>query len=111
MTTQQVLGVNPDLNPGKLIEGSTILLPAGKLSARDLEILAGIGTGYRLYPVRAGETISDIMSKRKIVLSEMQALNPGVNLNKVSGACGGGPAAGVQRSFRSGMRGGVTFLS
>lgn len=40
------------------MEGQTLLLPAGKLSARDKEILAGIGPWtYRTYPVRAGENI------------------------------------------------------
>jgi hypothetical protein len=63
------------------------LLPAGRLSSRDREILGGIGAGYRLYPVRAGETLSDIMSKRRITLEEMQSINPGVNLDKVEGAC------------------------
>lgn len=84
MTVQQVLDVNPDLNAVRLQEGNTILLPTGKLSKRDLEILSGIGTGYRLYPVRAGESLSEIMSKRKIQLSELQALNPGVNLNRLA---------------------------
>lgn len=41
------------------MEGQTLLLPAGKLSARDKEILAGIGPWtYRTYPVRAGENIT-----------------------------------------------------
>lgn len=83
LTVGQVLGVNPDLNTAKLAEGATILLPAGKLSSRDKEILAGIGTGYRVYPVRAGETLNDIISKRKITIKEIQSLNPGININKV----------------------------
>ena len=42
-----------------LVEGQTLLLPAGALSTRDKEILAGIGPWtYRTYPVRAGENIS-----------------------------------------------------
>jgi hypothetical protein len=49
------------------------------------EILSGIGAGYRLYPVRAGETIDDIISKRRITLDEMSALNPGVKLEKLAG--------------------------
>ena len=40
------------------MEGQTLILPAHKLSARDKEILAGIGPwSYRTYPVRAGETL------------------------------------------------------
>ena len=40
------------------MEGQTLVLPAHKLSARDKEILAGIGPwSYRTYPVRAGETL------------------------------------------------------
>lgn len=40
---------------------------------------------YRLYPVRNGESIEDIISKRKISMNEMQSLNPGVDLNKLGG--------------------------
>ena len=69
--------------------GQKIVLPAGKLSARDREILAGIepgsrqGRGFRPYPVRKGETAADIASKRKISMAELQKLNPDVNLEKV----------------------------
>lgn len=85
VTAEQLSSINPDLKPGKALDGVTILIPAGKLSSRDKEILGGIGTTYRLYPIRAGETLADIMSKRKITLSEMQALNPGVDLNGIKG--------------------------
>lgn len=69
--------------------GQKIVLPAGKLSARDREILAGIepgskqGRGFRPYPVRKGETAVDIAAKRKITMAELDKLNPGVNLEKV----------------------------
>ena len=69
--------------------GQKIVLPAGKLSARDREILAGIepgsrqGRGFRPYPVRQGETAMDIAAKRKIPMAELVKLNPGVNLEKV----------------------------
>lgn len=76
--------LNHDADLDKLQEGQTILIPAGKLSARDKEILDGLSSGsYRLYPVRKGEKLTDIMSKRGIVRSEMQELNPGVNLDRL----------------------------
>ncbi|KAK9845429.1 hypothetical protein WJX81_006262 [Elliptochloris bilobata] len=80
----QLTKLNHDRNPENLKEGQTILLPAGKLSFRDKEILAGIGSGnYRTYPVRENETIADIISKRNITRAEVDALNQGVNLNKL----------------------------
>lgn len=46
-------------SPDALTEGQTLLLPSGRLSARDKEILEGIGPWtYRTYPVRAGETLN-----------------------------------------------------
>ena len=82
----QLTKLNHDRNPEDLKEGQTILLPAGKLSFRDKEILAGIGSGnYRTYPVRKSETIEDIISKRNITRAEVDVLNQGVNLNKLSG--------------------------
>ncbi|GAX73426.1 hypothetical protein CEUSTIGMA_g878.t1 [Chlamydomonas eustigma] len=92
MTLEEVLAINPDINakmPAADLEGKTIMLPANKLSVRDKEILEGIqkgkGKGYRIYPVRAGENLDDIMTKRGIERSEMEALNPGVNLEKLAG--------------------------
>lgn len=83
----QLTKLNHDRNPEDLKEGQTILLPAGKLSFRDKEILAGIGSGnYRTYPVRKSETIEDIISKRNITRAEVDVLNQGVNLNKLTGA-------------------------
>ena len=83
----QLTKLNHDRNPEDVKEGQTILLPAGKLSFRDKEILAGIGSGnYRTYPVRKSETIEDIISKRNITRAEVDALNQGANLNKLSGA-------------------------
>jgi hypothetical protein len=35
--------------------------------------------------VRAGETIDDIISKRRITLDELASLNPGVKFEKLSG--------------------------
>ena len=73
------------MNPDSLVEGQTILLPGGKLSSRDREILAGIGPAtYRTYPVREGEVLQDIMEKRNITKAEMEALNPGVDLDRLS---------------------------
>lgn len=45
----------------------------------------GIGPRtYRTYPVRAGESIHDIISKRSITRAEVDALNPEVNLDRLS---------------------------
>lgn len=82
---EELVALNHDMNPDSLVEGQTILLPGGKLSSRDREILAGIGPAtYRTYPVREGEVLQDIMEKRNITRTEMEALNPGVNLDKLS---------------------------
>ena len=63
--------LNYGLDPDNLVEGQTLLLPGGALSDRDKEILAGVSGGsYRTYPVRKGETIDDILSKRKISMAE-----------------------------------------
>ena len=78
--------LNSDIDLNKLPEGTTILIPANKLSARDMEILEGIGPrSYRLYPVRKGEKLADIMTKRGILRSEMEQLNPGTNLDRLKG--------------------------
>ena len=86
---EELVALNHDINPDSLVEGQTILLPGGKLSARDREILAGIGPAtYRTYPVREGETIQDVIEKRDITRAEMEALNPGVDLDKLASKCG-----------------------
>jgi hypothetical protein len=81
LSIPQIKSINPDLKD--IAEGQTILLPAGKLSARDKEILGGIGTTYRLYPVRRGESYDDIAGKRGITRAEMAALNAGANLDRL----------------------------
>lgn len=58
ITTDQLISINPGVAKDKVAEGSTILIPANKLSPRDKEIVDGMGTTYRLYPVRSGETLS-----------------------------------------------------
>lgn len=86
MSVDELVGMNPDVAGQKVTEGQTILLPASKLSARDKEILGGIEQGnYRMYPVRKGETLDDIMSRRGITMEEMQSLNPGVDLQHLHG--------------------------
>lgn len=84
MSVDDLLAINPDINIKQDLLGKTILLPANKLSKRDKEILGGIGQGYRVYPVRAGETLADVITKRSITRSEMEALNPGVNLDALT---------------------------
>ena len=82
---EELVALNHDMNPDILVEGQTILLPGGKLSSRDREILAGIGPAtYRTYPVREGEVLQDIMEKRNITRAEMEALNPGISLDRLS---------------------------
>jgi LysM repeat protein len=83
LTVQQVLSMNPEVKPDAVQAGQTILLPAGTLSRRDREILEGIGQVYRIYPVRKGEALKDIISKRNITRDEMTQLNPGVNIDKL----------------------------
>lgn len=76
--------LNTGLKADELKAGQTILLPANKLSSRDKEILSGIGNKtYRVYPVRDGENLTDIISKRGITRAEMEALNPEVKLDKL----------------------------
>lgn len=83
LTVDQVININPEVKPDAVAAGQTILLPAGTLSSRDREILEGIGAVYRIYPVRKGESLADITSKRNISRAEMAALNSGVNLDKI----------------------------
>ncbi|EIE22642.1 hypothetical protein COCSUDRAFT_16385 [Coccomyxa subellipsoidea C-169] len=87
VTVKEIIALNLGIDPNKVEEKQTILIPGGKLSSRDKEILAGIGRGtYRTYPVRAGESIKDIISKRNITRAEVDALNPEVNLDKLASA-------------------------
>lgn len=82
-TVKQIVSCNPGINPDNIKEGQTILLPGEHLSIRDKEILSGIGPTYRIYPVRKGEVIDDIITKRKITVEEMESLNPGIRLDKL----------------------------
>ena len=50
---EELVKLNHDVKPDMLEEGQTIILPAGKLSVRDREILAGIGPGVSALPDRA----------------------------------------------------------
>lgn len=40
----------------------------------------------RVYPVRKGEGLADIIGKRSITREEIKALNPGVNVDRLKGA-------------------------
>ncbi|GBF94956.1 hypothetical protein Rsub_07457 [Raphidocelis subcapitata] len=82
-TVQQITSINHDANPDKVKEGQTILLPASGLSSRDKEILEGIGSVYRIYPVRKGEALADIIAKRSITRAEIEALNANIKLDKL----------------------------
>mmetsp|Transcript_9088 Transcript_9088/g.27276 ORF Transcript_9088/g.27276 Transcript_9088/m.27276 type:complete len:127 (+) Transcript_9088:64-444(+) len=55
---ETLLKMNHDVSPDALVEGQRLQLPVGELSARDQEILQGIGPWtYRTYPVRDGEKL------------------------------------------------------
>ena len=41
MSTKEIIALNHGLDPKNIQEKQTILIPAGKLSSRDKEILAG----------------------------------------------------------------------
>jgi LysM repeat protein len=85
MRIDEVMALNHGLKPDLIMEGQTIVLPAGSLSARDKKILGGIGPkSYRTYPVRKGEKISAILKARKISMAEAEKLNPGVNLKHIT---------------------------
>ncbi|KAK9903974.1 hypothetical protein WJX75_001634 [Coccomyxa subellipsoidea] len=87
VTVKEIIALNHGMDPKKVEEKQTILIPGGRLSSRDKEILAGIGPRtYRTYPVRAGENIKDIISKRDITRVEVDQLNPEVNLDKLTAA-------------------------
>lgn len=79
---ETLLKMNHDVSPDALVEGQRLQIPVGKLSPRDQEILAGIGPWtYRTYPVREGEKLEAIISKRNIKRQEVQDLNEGVDLD------------------------------
>ena len=84
MKPQEVRKYNKSIakESDELKPGMTILLPAEKLSKRDQEIIDGIKSinKPRVYPTRAGETIDDILTPRKIAKGDVERLNPGVKL-------------------------------
>lgn len=81
---EELQKLNHQLESSDLVDGMTILVPADQLSARDKDIISGIGKySYRTYPVRKGETVEDIISKRGITMAELEKLNPDVQLGKV----------------------------
>lgn len=84
LEVEEVMKLNTGLED-KLTPGETILIPI-VFSERDMEILAGIGTGQtRTYPVRKGEKINSIASSREITVAEIEALNPDMNIKKLKG--------------------------
>eukprot|EP00239_Pterosperma_sp_CCMP1384_P006599 CAMPEP_0197847088 /NCGR_PEP_ID=MMETSP1438-20131217/5193_1 /TAXON_ID=1461541 /ORGANISM="Pterosperma sp., Strain CCMP1384" /LENGTH=228 /DNA_ID=CAMNT_0043458905 /DNA_START=102 /DNA_END=788 /DNA_ORIENTATION=- len=85
--TDEICTLNPGLVPDAIVPGQTILLPAGKFSSRDLEILQGVNTGskVRTYPVRPGENIEAIIEARGVTKEEVTKLNPKLNLDKLEG--------------------------
>ena len=83
MKVDEIRKINSKLSSGAEAKvGDTILLPAGKLSARDKDIIDGITkiNQPRTYPTRKGESIMDIIEPRGIAFEDVKKLNPGVNL-------------------------------
>ena len=104
VTMAELRELNPGLNVRrKLKGGETLVLPPGKFSERELEMLQGIlptssytgkdapnlitglvnavtkakaGAGARPYTVRAGDTVGSICAKRDIPIDLVISLNP-----------------------------------
>jgi hypothetical protein len=86
MDLKRLIKLNHEIDPNNVAEGQTILVPVGRLSDRDREILDGMGGGrYRTYPIRMGEKLDEVLSKRGITMEEFEKLNPEVNTKKVTG--------------------------
>lgn len=86
MQLKRLIKLNHEIDPNNVGEGQTIVVPVGKLSDRDRLILDGMGQGrYRTYPIRKGEKLEEVLSKRGISMEEFEKLNPGVNPKKVPG--------------------------
>jgi LysM repeat protein len=85
LTADTLKQMNRNLKDPKI--GDTILIPSQALSARDMEIIKGITNVNtpRLYSPRKGETIEDVITKRKIDFADVQKLNPGVKLGTFNG--------------------------
>ena len=83
----EVRKLNTKIDMSQLQVGQTLLLPAGRFSSRDLQMLQGLetGTDHRKYVVRDKERIKEIVQKRGISLDEVQRLNPNMNLQKIRG--------------------------
>lgn len=80
----QLIKLNHEIDVNNVRADQTILVPVGKLSERDRMILDGMGKGkYRTYPIRKGEKLSDVLSKRNISLKEFEDLNPGVDPDRI----------------------------
>lgn len=78
MSVGEVKKYNKSLRGEGLAPGTTILLPANRVSKRDQEIIDGIrGVNEpRVYPCREGESLNDIIEPRKISKAEVERLNP-----------------------------------
>jgi hypothetical protein len=86
MDVKRLIKLNHELDANNVAEGQTILVPVGKLSDRDRLILDGMGQGrYRTYPIRKGEKLDEVLSKRGISMEEFKKLNPDVNPDNVPG--------------------------
>jgi len=55
------------------------------LTRRFVLLLPPQPPSLRVYPVRKGESLDDVIKKRNITRDEIKELNPGVNLDKLKG--------------------------
>mmetsp|Transcript_7493 Transcript_7493/g.26352 ORF Transcript_7493/g.26352 Transcript_7493/m.26352 type:complete len:206 (+) Transcript_7493:65-682(+) len=86
LEVKELQSLNVGVDEKKLQPGQTILLPALAYSARDKQILKGIkANGPRVYPVRPGESITEIAANRGIPFEKISELNPNMNLSSLKG--------------------------
>lgn len=85
MSVHELLSLNHEIDKEHFQEGQSILIPAEALSKQDHAVLSNMEErNYRTYPVQGHEAIEDIIGPRDIELSEVEALNPGTDLDSLS---------------------------
>lgn len=75
--------LNHSIDRSEMVEGKTIVVPAVALSDMDKGIIQEIDRRYRAYPMRAGESIEAITSKRGTTAAEIEKLKPDVGTKKL----------------------------
>lgn len=89
VTTQAILGVNPDItNPNVLTVGQQLKLPAGASSSAAAPAVssgqAPAAGGAQTYTVQRGDTLSSIAAKTGVSVAELQRLNNIANPNRIT---------------------------